>query len=360
MTQQEQSGTTIGPPPDAILMQMLFGALMTQSIGVAAKLGIADLLEEKPQTAAELAAKTNTHESSLYRLLRTLSASGVFTEDSDGRFALTPLASLLRSDAPNSMRDFAIMFGEGWMWDAWGALMHSVRTGEVAHVSVQGMSSFEYFERNKEAGEVFNRAMTSNSLRVLPALVEAYDFRSMGKLVDIAGGHGLLLAGMLQAHPHLQGVLFDMSYVIEGARALLEREGVSDRVELVAGDFFQSVPGGADAYMMKHIIHDWDDQHSIKILKNIRAAMKESGKEGGNEIGNEDRKVLIIEMVVPEGNEPSSSKFMDLQMLVMETGKERTADEYGRLLEASGFRLARIIPTRSPYSIIEGEPSTKH
>ncbi len=343
MTQNNQPNNADAPPPDAILMQMLFGALITQSICVAAKLGIADLLAEKPQTAAELAARTETHGPSLYRVLRTLAGAGIFAENAEGKFELTPVASLLRSDAPNSMRDFTIMFGEEWMWRAWGALMHSVKTGEVAHVKVQGMGSFEFFEQNPEAGKIFNRAMTSNSLRIIPAIVEAYDFSGVGKLVDIAGGHGLLLAGILKANPQVQGILFDLPYVIEGAAELLEKENVRSRVELVSGDFFQSVSSGADAYMMKHIIHDWDDEHSIKILRNIRSAMNENGK------------VLIIEMVVPVGNEPSASKILDIQMLVMETGKERTKDEYRRLLEASGFRLTRIIPTKSPYSVIEGE-----
>ena len=343
MADYNQPGNAVVPPPDAILMQMLFGALMQQCICVAAKLGIAELLAEKPKTATELASETKTHEPSLYRVLRTLAGAGIFAETADRKFELTPIAALLRSDEPNSMRDFAIMFGEGWMWRAWGELMHSVKTGGVAHVKVQGMGSFEFFEQNKEAGEIFNRAMTSNTLRGVPPIVEAYDFSGVGKLVDIAGGHGLLLAGILKANPQVQGILFDLSYVIEGAGELLEKEGVSDRVELATGDFFQSVPAGADAYMMKHIIHDWDDEHSIKILQNIGAAMNENGK------------VLIIEMVVPEGNDPSPAKMLDIQMLVMETGKERTEEEYRRLLDASGFRLTRIIPTKSPYSVIEGE-----
>lgn len=343
MIQQTPSGDADAPPPDAILMQMLFGPLMQQCICVAAKLGIADSLVEGPQSAAELAAKTETHAPSLYRVLRTLASAGVFAENSDGTFELTPVAELLRRDGPNSMRDFAIMLGEEWMWRAWAEMMYGVKTGGVPHVKVQGMSSFEFFERNKDAGEIFNRGMTSNTLRAAPAIVEAYDFSAVSKVVDIAGGHGLLLAGILKANPHLHGVLFDLPFVIEGAGELLEREGVSDRVEMASGDFFESVPAGADAYMMKHIIHDWDDESSVKILRNVRSAMNENGK------------VLIIEMVVPEGNIPSAAKILDIQMLVMETGKERTEDEYRRLLEAAGFRLTRIIPTTSPYSVIEGE-----
>jgi hypothetical protein len=221
--------------------------------------------------------------------------------------------------------------------------MHSVTTGGPAQNYVHGMGSFEFFTQNAAAGAVFNRAMTSLSQAVVPAIVESCDFSAIRKLVDIAGGHGLLLAEMLKANPHMQGVLFDLPSVIEGAGALLEKEGVRSRVELATGDFFKAVPSGADAYVMKHIIHDWDDERSIRILKNIGTAMNQGGK------------VLIIEMVIPEGNEPSSAKAMDLQMLVMESGKERTRDEYRSLLEAAGFRLTRITPTKSPYSLIEGE-----
>lgn len=340
MTQQNQPSV---PPPDAILMQMLFGALMQQSICVAAKLSIADLLAEQPQTAAELAAKTKTHEPSLYRVLRLLASAGIFSETADHKFELTPISALLRSDAPNSMRDFAVMQGEEWLWRNFGALMHSVRTGGTAQAKVHGMESFEFLAQNAEDEEIFNRAMTNLSLSVVPAIVEAYDFSGVGKLVDIAGGHGFLLAGILKANPQMQGVLFDLPPVIEGAGELLEKEGVSDRVELASGDFFESVPAGADVYIMKHIIHDWDDRSSIKILQNIRSAMNENGK------------VLIAEMVVPKGNEPNPSKILDIQMLVVTGGKERTENEFRRLLESSGFRVARIIPTKSPFSVIEGE-----
>ncbi len=328
-------------PPEAILPQMILGGLMQKSIWVAAKLGIADLIAEKPRAAEELAAATDAHAPSLYRVLRTLASAGVFAENSDGKFELTPLAELLRSDTPNSMRDYAIMMGEDWVWQAYGELMYSVKTGGIAHDKVQGMSSFEFFEKNEEVGKIFNRAMTNLSLLSAPAIVEAYDFSSIGKLVDIAGGHGRLLAAILKANPHLQGVLFDLPFVIENAGELLESEGVATRTEKVSGDFFESVPADADAYMMKHIIHDWDDQSSIKILQNIHRAM------------NEDGKVLIVEMVVPVGNAPSPAKGLDIVMLTIEGGKERTEKEYRELLDAAGLRLTRIIPTRSPFSIVE-------
>jgi hypothetical protein len=343
MNQNNQPSNANVPPPEAILPQMILGGLMQKSIYVAAKLGIADLIAKKPQTAEELAAENGTHAPSLYRVLRFLAMAGVFAENAERKFELTPIAELLRSDTPNSMRDYAIMMGEDWIWQAYGELMHSVKTGGIAHDKVQGMSSFEYYAQNEEKGEIFNRAMTNLSLLTAPAIVEAYDFSGINKLVDVAGGHGLLLAAILKANPHLQGVLFDLPFVIENAGELLESEGVAARTEKVSGDFFESVPAGADAYLMKHIIHDWDDQSSIKILQNIHRAM------------NDDGKVLIVEMVVAEGNEPSPAKGLDLVMLTIEGGKERTEAEYIKLLEASGFRLTKIIPTKSPMSVIEAE-----
>lgn len=342
-----ENGTTAMPllPPDVILGQMIWSGLMQQSICVAARLGISDLLAETPQTAAELAVQTETHESSLYRVLRLLASAGIFAENAEQVFSLTPISELLRSDAPNSMRDIAIMLNEDWMWKAIGELGHSVKTGETAHYKVQGMGSFEFFEQNAEAGRIFNRAMTNMSKTVVPAIVGAYDFSGFGKLVDVAGGHGYLLAGILKANPNLKGVLFDLPYVIENAGELLGEEGVADRTERVSGDFFKSVPAGADAYLMKHIIHDWNDEKSIKLLQNIHQAM------------NADGKVLIAEMVVPETNEPSPSKILDICMLVMEGGKERTVKEYRELLAAAGFQLTRVVPTKSPFSIVEAVKS---
>lgn len=328
-------------PPEAVLPQMILGGLVQKSIWVAAKLGIADLVAEQPRNAEEIAAATGTHAPSLYRVLRFLAMAGVFAENSDGKFELTPIAEPLRSDTPNSMRDYAIMMGEDWIWQAYGELMHTVKTGEIAHDKVQGMSSFEYYAQNEEVGKIFNRAMTNLSLLSAPAIVEAYDFSGIGKLVDIAGGHGLLLAAILKANSHLHGILFDLPFVIEGAGELLESEGIAARTEKVSGNFFDSVPSGADAYLMKHIIHDWNDEQSIKILQNVYRVM------------NEDGKVLIVEMVVPVGNEPSPAKGLDLVMLTIEGGKERTEKEYRELLEAAGLRPTRTIPARSPFSIIE-------
>lgn len=327
----------IVPPPDAVLMQFLFAPLLQQCICVAAKLKLANLVVQ-PRTARELAALTQTNEGALYRLLRMLASVGIFEEDAQDRFGLTPLANLLRSDVSSSLYDFTIMMGEPWLWQNWGELMHCIKTGET---KVHGMGSFEYFTTYPQAGAAFNRAMTNLSESIIPALVEAYDFSSHQIVADIAGGHGMLLAGILGANPHLSGILFELPEVLTGATTLLQEKGVLNRVQLLSGDFLASVPAGAGLYLMKHIIHDWDDEINTRILSNIRKAM------------SAESRLLIIEMIVPESNEPSPSKIMDLQMLIMEGGKERTQTEYRQLLAASGLQLIGVVPTRSPYSMIE-------
>ncbi|MBA3832030.1 MAG: helix-turn-helix domain-containing protein [Chthoniobacterales bacterium] len=341
--QPPASSAVHAPPPEVTLAQMLWGALMQRSLCVATKLGVPDLLAAQPQTAADLATQTGANEPSLYRLLRTLASAGIFSETHDHRFELTPISQLLRRDVPGSMRDLAVMFAEDWQWRNWGELMHCVMTGNAAQHKLYGMDSFAYFTAQPALGAVFNRAMTGLSAAVAPAIAEAYDFSRTSTVVEVAGGHGLLLAAILKRNPKMRGILFDLPDVLVGCGELLDREGVRDRVELAAGDFFQSVTPGADLYTMKHIIHDWDDAKSLQILRNIRAAMKPDGR------------VLTIEMVVPEGNEPSPSKILDLQMMIMEGGKERTAGEYEALYELAGLGLTRILPTMSPFSLIEGK-----
>ena len=323
------------------LMQILLGCFPSQAVYVAAKLGIADLIKDGPRTAADLAAQTSTHERSLYRVLRSLASVGIFTETESKTFALTPAADLLLSDHPGSMRDTAIFMGEKWHWSVYGEMLYSVQTGKVAWEKVHGQEVFPYFQQHPEEYEIFNRAMTSMSTNVLPALVEAYDFTGVDTLVDIAGGHGMLLSGFLKRNPGLKGVLFDLPQVIDGATGLLNAEGVADRVQLESGDFFEKVPEGADAYMMKFIIHDWDDERSLKILRNI---YRDSAPNA---------RLLLFEMVVPAGNEPHFSKIQDLEMLVSPGGVERTEQEYRDLLSQAGFELRRIIPTQSPFNIVE-------
>ena len=331
-------------PPEAFLTNIAFGALMTQALAVAAELNIADMLAEKPQSVADLAAATETHEGALYRVLRSLASVGIFTETDGKIFANTPYSEPLRSGAPNSMRNGAIFMGADWHWKVWGEALYSVKSGKPAWGHAHGKEVFDYFPENPQHAAIFNNAMTDMSMGTAPVVVEAYDFSGVETLADIAGGHGYLLSQILKANENLKGVLFDMPQVIEGAPVLLEKEGVKNRVETVAGDFFASVPS-ADAYIMKHIIHDWDDDRSIAILKNIHAAM------------NGDGKVLIVETVVPENNEPHYSKLLDLEMLVSPGGAERTATEYRELLARAGFELTRIIPTKSPFSIVEAVKS---
>jgi len=343
MTTQSSAAAeaAIPMPPEAQLMQIVAGCFPSQAVYVVAKLGIADLLKGEPLPVAELARKTGTHEQSLNRVLRCLASLGIFRETESREFELTPTAELLLSDHPGSMRDAAVFMGEPWHWSVYSDMLYSVTTGKVAWEHVHGKEVFPYFQEHPEEYEIFNRAMTSLSTNVLPAIVEAYDFAGVKKLADIAGGHGMLLAGFLKTNPALHGLLFDLPQVIEGAPELLEKEGVADRVELKTGDFFESVLGGADAYMMKFIIHDWDDDRALKILRNIHQALPSDGR------------LLLVEMVVPAGNEPHFSKIQDLEMLVSPGGVERTPDEFRDLLTGAGFELRRIIPTKSPLSIVE-------
>ena len=329
-------------PPEAQLMQMVGGAFVSQAIYVAAKLGLADLVAEEPKKVKDLAEKTGAHERSLYRVLRTLASVGAFREVAPKTFANTPVTEPLRSDIPNSLRDMTVWMGEEAHWRVYGEMLYSVKTGKVAWEKVHGMEPFPYlFEENRELGEIFNRAMTSFSHLTIPAILEAYDFSDAKTVADIAGGHGHLLAAVLQKNPHLKGILFDVPVVLEGAPALLEKEEVSERTETIAGDFFAEISVKADVYLLKHIIHDWDDERSIKILQNIAAQMKDDGK------------VLILETVIPDGNDPHFGKIMDLEMMVSPGGVERTEEEYREILEASGLRLNRVIPTKSPLSIVE-------
>jgi hypothetical protein len=327
-------------PPAAFVMDVAMGALMTQALFVAAKLGIADLLINGKKSIAELAHKTATNEPALYRVLRSLASIGIFSEVGEKEFELTPNAEVLRSDSPDSMRNVGIFCGEMWHWQVWGNLVNSVKTGRPSWGFTHGEDVFGFFQKNPQASEIFNNAMTDMSSSIAPVIARAYDFSGIETLADIAGGHGFLLAKILQVNPSMNGILFDFEHVLAGADGILEREGVAKRVEKISGDFFKEVPP-ADAYIMKHIIHDWDDERSIMILRTIHRAM---GKEG---------KVLLAEFVIPEGNEPHPGKLLDLEMLVSPGGIERTAKEYEKLFADSGFKLTKIYPTESPYSVIE-------
>src|SRR5437868_3353470 len=294
---KEAEGAAQAEPPGAALMQMVLGCLVSQAVCVAAKLGVADLLAEGPKGAGELAEATGAHERSLYRLLRTLASVGVFRELPGRRFELTPMAEALRSDAPGSLRDAAIFMGEEWHWRVWGHTIESVRTGGPAWERAHGSEVFPWLAAHPDESAVFDRAMTSFSNLATAAVVKAYDFSGFDTLVDVAGGHGFMLSEILRANPSLRGVLFDQPHVIEGAREFVASKGLAGRCEPAGGDFFESVPAGADAYVMKHIIHDWDDERAVLILKNIARAMRDGGR------------VLLVEMVLPPANVPHLGKF---------------------------------------------------
>ena len=329
------------PPPQFAMLQLIIGFWVSRAIYVAAKLGLADLVKDSPKTADELARLTGTHSPSLYRALRALASVGVFTDDGRGRFAQTPLSETLRSDTPGSLRALAIVELGQEHYPAWGNLMHSVKTGEIAFDNLFKQNAWEYYAQNPEDASNFNESMRGLTEMVNVAVLEAYDFSGVDKLVDVAGGTGRLISSILSAHPRMRGVLFDLPHVIAEAGPLLDAAGVRGRCETSTGDFFRSVPEGGDAYVMKWIIHDWDDEKSTVILKNIHRAMDEKGK------------LLLIEMVVPEGNQPDLSKFLDLDMMVMTGGRERTEAEFNSLLAASGFKLTRVIRTTSPVCVIE-------
>ncbi len=335
------SASPASAPPEAVLTQIMLGSLAAQTIYVTAKLGIADLLADGPKSVEELATATSTPAPSLYRVLRAAASLNVFFEQENRVFALNPNAQPLLSNAPNSLRDIAIFMGEDWHWQVWGKTLYSVQTGKSAWAQMHGDDVFDYFSRNPEAATIFNRAMSSLTALATQAVVEGYDFTGINTLIDIAGGHGRLLTDIIEANPNIRGVLFDLPHVIEGARANVAKSKAADRVELVTGDFFVSVPAGGDAYMMKHIIHDWDDERALTILKNIKQAMNPKGR------------VLLVESVIADGNNQDFGKLMDIEMLVSPGGKERTAAEYAELFERAGLRLTRIVPTRSAYSVIE-------
>src|SRR5690242_8593792 len=337
------TGTVHELPAIAQMMQLLTGKWVSASLSVVAELGIADLLAKGDKTADELAAATSAHASSLYRVLRALASVGVFAETEGGRFTLTPLGDCLRSDVPNSMKEFARFVAMPGAARSWDNLMHCVKTGESGLRKAFGAANpFDYFKTHPEEAKIFDGAMTDNSRQSAPAVAAAYDFGKFRQVVDIAGGRGLLLATILQRYPTVTGVLFDLPAVIEGARGALASYGLDGRCQAVGGDFFQAVPKGADAYILKHIIHDWDDEKSVAILRKIREAMDPAGR------------LLIVEVVIAPGNEPSFGKLLDLEMMVIPGGRERTRDEYRELLGAAGFRLAQIHETPAPPSIIEG------
>jgi hypothetical protein len=323
---------------------MISGYWATQIIYVAAKLGIFDLLEAGPRSSEQLAGATETHPPSLYRLLRTLAGLEMVREIEPGEFETTVLGQCLVTGGPGALRARATLSGEVW-YEVWGQLLYSVRTGQTAIDHLKGMTGFEWYAANPASGALFNEAMASSTDAVAKAVASTYDFSGCRTIIDVGGGTGTLLAEILRAYDLAQGALFDRSAVVQASSTVLTAAGVADRCRVIAGDFFETVPEGGDAYMLSWIIHDWDDDRCLAILKNCRQAMGPHSK------------LLVIEQVVPEGNEPSLSKLYDLHMMVLHGGRERTEPEFRDLLGKADFTLSRIIATTAPRSIIEALPS---
>jgi O-methyltransferase domain len=327
-------------------MQLATGYMASISIYVVARLGIADLLKDGPRPVAELAAATSTHEDRLYRVLRMLASLGVFTETAPRKFALTPAAETLRSDVPGSMRDMALWVGDPLHFRVYSEMMHSVKTGGTAFEHVMGKPVFKYFPDDPAESEVFNAAMTCFSGMTIPAVLEAYDFSGIQTLMDVAGGHGALLRAILNKYPAMRGLVIEMDHVVRGAQQVPENKALAHRCEFLSADFFADVPNHADAIIMKHIIHDWDDEKARTILRNCRKAL--SGKTGA--------RILLVEPVISSGNAPELGKCLDLEMMLLPGGRERTENEFRSLFASAGLRLTRVVPTKSPVCVVEGMP----
>lgn len=318
---------------------------LARALYAAAELDVAEALSTGPKPLQDLAAKLGAHAPSLYRLLRALAASGVFREQEDGRFSNTPMSELLRANAPGSLRDLTLLFGDETSWRSWEAIVDGIRTGQAPFEHVYGEKFFDYLQDHHDTAAMFDRAMASASSTTNAAVVAAYDFSGMRKLMDVGGNLGAALCSILQAFPALRGVVFDLPHVAQRAREFIAAQGLSDRCEFAGGSFFEAVPAGADGYFMKHILHDWGDEECLAIL---RACRKAAGPQA---------RLLICERIVPPGNEPSSAKLIDLHMLMTNHGgKERTEKEYRTLLAAAGFSLERVVATSTPWSLVEARP----
>jgi hypothetical protein len=318
---------------------MINGYRVSQAIYVAATLGVADLLNDGSRTSDELAVATDTDPSTLYRLLRALAAAGVLNEEDGRRFGLTPIGEKLRSDHPQSLGGWAAYIGRPYYWDAWGHLLESVRTGENAFHLRSGTDVWSYRAEHPDEGAIFDRAMVAQTGASNQPVLDAYDFGRFRTVCDVGGGYGAVLASILQKYPAMQGILFDQPHVVANAEDVLR--DVADRCQVVAGSFFESVPEGADAYILRAIVHDWEDEQATRILRACRRAVK-----GGS--------LLVIERVVGEPNEDLASKLSDLNMLVSPGGRERTVEEFRALFAAADFELGGVTKSSSGFAVIEG------
>jgi hypothetical protein len=326
------------------VLDLIQGSVITQAIYAAAKLGIADVLADEPLTAEEIAKRVGAHPETTYRLLRMLSGYSVFAERADGRFGLTPMADALRDDAPDSMRGIAVLMGHHFLWEDWGHLIDSVRTGEASLPQVRGMSGYDFLMSNPDYAAVFFQGMGSISGTETDPVLAAYDFAQFRKIVDVGGGRGMLLAGVLKQATGSHGVLYDAPYATADAGPVLEGAGVAERCTIENGSFFDGMPPSADAYMLKHILHDFPESECLAILKNIRGAMAPDGK------------LLVIEYVLNGNNEQHVGNIIDLWLLLLLGAKERTRQQYSELFAKAGFKLTNVTPTTSPVSIVEAIP----
>ena len=325
------------------LTRILISAALSRSLSSIAELGVADLVEAgQPQPVEHLAVATKTHEASLYRILRFMASHGLFKESGNRHFDHTPLSAALRSDATGSYRAAAQLFHH--VFAAWDGLHHSIQTGEPGFNKVYGAPIFNYIPTHPELGPVFDAGMTSMNFYETPAMLDACDFTGISVLADIGGGNGSLISTVLARYPNMKGILFDLGHVVERAKEKLKAAGLADRCTLKEGNFFESVPMGADTYLFRHIIHDWTDEQCIQILGHCQKVMPANGK------------LLIVDCVVPAGNAPSLSKEYDITMLTFPGGQERTEAQFSSLLKALGFELRSITPTTTMISVVEGKP----
>jgi SAM-dependent methyltransferase len=331
--------------PVARLMEISYDGLVAQrALYAAAKLGVADALAGAEASSDQVAQAVGAEPESTYRLMRTLASIGILAESTGRQFALTPTGELLRTDHPQSMRQWIVFSGEPAYLAAWGEIVHTIQTGRPAWDKAHSLSFFEYMAAHPEAGRIFDEAMTSLSHEEAQAVADAYDFTQFHNVVDVGGGQGNLLVTLLKRYPAMRGVVFDQPQVIEQAEDAVAAMGLGSRCGLESGDFFNAVPAGGDAYLLKYILHDWDDAHAVKILASCRRAIRPDGK------------VLLVETVVPGPDEAHFAKLQDLEMLVLFASRERTEEEYGRLLGEAGFRLERVVPTVQPVSVVEAVP----
>ena len=333
-----------GPRPGEVIMQLGTGFMATAALYAATKLGIPDILKSGPKPTSEIARACDGNEDAVYRVMRALASAGIFTEVAPRTFALMPEGELLLSDRPDSQRSMVLWLGNKMHFDTYPELTYAMQTGNTVTEKVYGESCFGYFEKNPEVSKVFNEAMTGFSQMFAPAALEAYDFSWLnGKtLADVGGGHGFVLTSILKKYPEIRGVLADLEHVVAGAPKMIRKAGVESRCTTQPTDFFASVPA-ADAYVMKHIIHDWNDEKATTILRNCARA------------GIGKTRVVLMESVVTPGNEPHFAKWLDLEMMLLPGGKERTEAEFAKLFDGAGLKLTRVVPTKGALSVVEVE-----